>query len=314
MDMHEKISYGKGDIAIYRSYANPLNDLTPIPESSFTQQTNTLFATKLHIEVFGDTFMPAYTEGDNSNVVATATMTNFALRKAREFTGATQEGFLYYMGSSFLNQYAQMRALRVACRELLFVAAQITDDSGATVTPSDRLFAPQHDSYSTAELYVSRDNDKIIITAHQCGRLNMKLIKLTGSAFAAFDRDEYTTLPEVTDRPLYIYMDMSWRYGDVEDAISDDHSRYIHPQQVYDHVQHTFHDFVSMSIQHLVYEMGIRLLKRFPQMSEVQFRAENRLWDTASQAEGEDAKVYMDPRPPFGEIKLKLTRDDLSDG
>lgn len=314
MDMDHRISYGKGDIALYRSYATPLTGITPIPESSFTGERNTLFATKLHIEVFGDVFMPAYTEGDNSNVVATATMTNFALRKAREYTGATQEGFLYYIGKTFLDQYPQMEALRLQCQALPFVAAQITDDSGATVTQSDTLFAPQHDSYSIATLDMTRDDDNFAVTTHQCGRLNMKLIKLTGSAFAAFDRDEYTTLPELEDRPLYIYMDMWWRYTDVTDAISDDHSRYIHPQQVYDHVQHTFHDFVSMSIQHLVYEMGVRLLQRFPQMGEVQFRAENRLWDTAAQAEDESAKVYMDPRPPYGEIRLKLTRDDLSDG
>ena len=78
------------------------------------------------------------------------------------------------------------------------------------------------------------------------------------------------------------------------------HSKYIAPQQVYDHVRDTFHDFVSMSIQHLVWEMGMRLLKTFPQMGEVWFVAQNRKWDTASEVEGEDAKVFMDPRPPFG--------------
>lgn len=309
--MEHKISYGKGDIAIYRSYATHLEGLSPIAESSYKGQRNNLFATKVHIEVFGDTFMVAYTEGDNRQVVATATMTNFALLKAHEYTGATQEGFLYFLGQEFLNKYPQMEAMRLSSRELPFVAAPITNDSGETVEDSDKLFAPNHDSYSVASLDMTRGDNGIIITNHSMGRDNIKLIKLTGSAFAAFDRDEYTTLPEVKDRPLYIFMDMGWKYTDVADAVANTHENYISAHQVYDHIRHTFDDFVSMSIQHLVYEMGIRLLKTFPQMSDVWFRAENRLWETAAQVEGESHKVYMDPRPPYGEIKLKLDRDDL---
>ncbi|MEM9950674.1 MAG: factor-independent urate hydroxylase [Chloroflexota bacterium] len=311
--MENKISYGKGNIALYRSYPSPLTGLTPIPQSSYTGQTNNLFATDLHIEVFGDVFLPSYTEGDNSMVVPTATMTNFALRKARQFQGATQEGFLYFLGQQFLKQYAQMETLRLSIKELPFIPAPITNDGGETIEQSDRLFAPNYDSYHTASLDMTRDDSgKIIITAHDCGRMDMKLIKLTGSAFADFPRDEFTTLPDLQDRPLYIFMDMGWTYSDVNDAIHDDYSRYIAPQQVYDHVRHTFHDFVSMSIQHLVYEMGIRLLETFPQMESVWFVAQNRLWDTASEVDGEDAKVFMDPRPPYGEIKLKLTRDDVN--
>lgn len=310
--MDHKISYGKGNIALYRSYAKPLDGLTPIPESAFTGKNNNLFATDLDIEVFGDAFLPSYTEGDNSNVVATATMTNFALQKARLYPGATQEGFLYFLGQEMLKQYPIMESLRLTTKELPFIPAPITDDSGKTIAESDRLFAPNHDSYGLASLDVTRgDDDQIKITDHRCGRLDIKLIKLTGSAFADFARDDFTTLPDLKDRPLYIYLDMGWRYSDVNNAVSDNHSHYIHAQQVYDHLQHTFHDFVSMSIQHLVYEMGVRLLNRFPQMGEVWFDAQNRLWDTAAQAEDETAKVYMDPRPPYGKIALKLTRDDL---
>jgi urate oxidase len=66
-----------------------------------------------------------------------------------------------------------------------------------------------------------------------------------------------------------------------------------------------------MSIQHLVYEMGTRLLERFPQMAEVTFEAQNRLWDSAFVSEADERiKVYTDPRPPYGSIKLTLGRDE----
>jgi urate oxidase len=310
--MKTRISYGKGNISLYRTHATPLTNLPSIPESAFTGSTSTLFTSDVEVEVFGETFLAAYTHGDNSQVVATATMTNFILQKARLYTGATQEGFLYFLAEQMLAQYPTMEALRISTRELPFIQASITRDGGATVTPSATTFAANHDSYATVSLDVERDGGGgIKVTEHECWRLDMKLVKLTGNAFANFQRDEFTTLPALTDRLLYIYLDMGWRYSDIKDALSDDHSRYISAQQVYDHLQHTFHDFVNMSIQHLVYEMGMRLLKRFPQMGEVWFEAQNRLWEMTAQAEGEDAKVYMDPRPPYGMISLTLSRDDL---
>jgi urate oxidase len=44
----------------------------------------------------------------------------------------------------------------------------------------------------------------------------------------------------------------------------------------------------------------------FQEIDNIAFRAENRLWDTAQQAEG--AAVYTDARPPFGLITLSLDR------
>ena len=38
-----------------------------------------------------------------------------------------------------------------------------------------------------------------------------------------------------------------------------------------------FHQFVSLSIQHLVHEIGLRMLERWPQLDEVSFEATNRL-------------------------------------
>jgi urate oxidase/2-oxo-4-hydroxy-4-carboxy-5-ureidoimidazoline decarboxylase len=72
----------------------------------------------------------------------------------------------------------------------------------------------------------------------------------------------------------------------------------------------TFDDFVSMSIQHLVYEMGTRLLERFSGMSEVSFDAENRLWDTSKVSETDPkSRVFSDPKPAHGSIGLTLRRD-----
>ena len=77
-----------------------------------------------------------------------------------------------------------------------------------------------------------------------------------------------------------------------------------------DSVIATFDDFVSMSIQHLVHEMAIRLLDRFPAISELSFEAQNRLWDTSKVSETDPVrKVFSDPKPAHGFIGLTLRRD-----
>ncbi len=302
--MKHIISYGKGNIALYRSYAAPLSGLTPVPESAYHGQPNTIFAVDLEVEVLGDVFLPSYTHGDNSRVVPTATITNFALKKALSFSGATIEQFLRYLGNEYLTQYADMEALRLTASELPFHPIPLTNDAGQTSTPSDRLLAPTFDVHSVSELLINRAGAQTL----ESGLRGIKLIKLTGSAFDGFPRDEFTTLPERVDRPLYIFMEMGWHYTDLNDGLSADVSRYIAPRQVYDVVAHTFHEFVSMSIQHLLHEMGQRLLARFPQMSGVWFRAQNRLWDTAAEADDRPDKVFMDPRPPYGHIRYAVQR------
>jgi urate oxidase len=181
------------------------------------------------------------------------------------------------------------------------------DGFGASAT----LFSQNGDDSGTASLEVVRAGDDVRILDHQCGREDLHLIKVTGSSFANFVRDQYTTLPSVTDRPLYIYLDVAWRYVDVADAVSADHARYVAAEQVRDLVGTVFHEFVSMSIQHLLHEMGQRMLARFPQLAEVVFDGQNRLWDTVVVSD-KDAKIksYCDPRPPYGSIHVTLQRSE----
>ena len=298
------ISYGKNQVTLYRTYAAPLR-VAPIPESQFTGRANQLFAVAVDVEVFGDNFLPAYTEGDNRNVVATDTMKNVVLKQALAYKGATLEGFLHFLGTQFLATYEHIPALRVRGTEQPFGAASVPSSSG--FDSSAVLFSRSHNDAAYASIDLARDGAAYRLTAHQCGRTGLQLIKLTGSSFASFARDEHTTLPETIDRPLFIYLDVSWRYADPDDLLTG--RRYLAAEQVRDFVQVVFHEFNSKSIQHLVYEMGRRLLDRFPQLAAVGFEAQNRLWDTAFVADDGKTKVYCDPRPPYGLIRLNLERE-----
>jgi urate oxidase len=311
--MHTTIDYGKQHVACYRSYAAPLRGIQPIPESTFTGRDNILFAHDIGIQVFGDNFLAAYTEGDNRSVVATDTMKNVILQQALHYPGATLEGLLDWLGRYFLATYPQMEALCMTGSELPFAAASVPQNDGS-FAPSQVLFSQSHNDRSVAMLHLERAPDApetVLVRDHHCGRVGLQLMKVTGSSFADFVRDDNTTLPERNDRPLFVYIDVHWRYRDASQLLASDPAHYVPGEQVRDLMQTVFHRFVSKSIQHLLYEMGTRLLERFPQLAEVAFTGQNRLWDTAFVSEdNEQVNVYCDPRPPYGQIGLTLRREE----
>jgi urate oxidase len=75
-------------------------------------------------------------------------------------------------------------------------------------------------------------------------------------------------------------------------------------REIRDHFAATFDDFVSESIQHLVYEMGKRLLADREEIAQITFTAENHTRDPVGEDGGR--KVYTDPFPAQGLITLTL--------
>ena len=306
-EIEYEIGYGKLEVPVYRVYARPLLGVTPIPESSFTGRGNTLFAVEVSVEVLGDEFLPAYTRGDNSMVVATDSMKNFILRESVSFDGATLEGLLAFLGTGFIERYPQIRALRISGRELSFHPIAVPDTD--RFVPSAVLFAHTRGDFATAMLELNDATGEVAIVDHHCGRVDLQLMKITGSSFTSFVRDGYTTLPDRRDRPLYIFLDAQWRYANVADMVDPDPARYVPAEQIRDVIGAVFHEFVSESIQHLVHEIGTRILARFPQLVEISFTAQNRTRDPFAESEQDNkVRVYSDPFPAYGNITLTMRR------
>lgn len=250
--------YGKDAVSVYRI------------------EGERLFACEVRLIAEGEALETSYTEGDNSLVVATDSMKNFIHRTALDFSGASLNEFLDEVGRRFLDRYEHIETVYLHARQLAFARR-----SGLVL---QRLY----DDAAVAELVLGRGESK-----ERCGLEGLHLVKLAGSSFAGFVRDEYTTLPESTDRPLFVHLDAHWT-----------------PRAPHEEMRETFveafAELDSASIQQLVHEMGVRALERFPQLSEISFVAQNRLWDSAHENGG--AKVFTDARPPFGVIELTLAR------
>ena len=297
-----EISYGKASVPVFRHFATPLAGVPEVPESSFRGRDNVLFANEITVEVFGDNFLPAYTRGDNSSVVATDSMKNFILSQARDYEGATLEGYLGLLGSGFLERYEQMHEVRVSGRELPFDAAQVPGEGGFDASRVLRRRGPGE--HSVAALRYGRGEGGAELREQRSGRVEMELLKVEGSAFTRFVRDEYTTLPERSDRPLFILLDVHWSYADPQDALGQTPARYIAGEQARDVCAAVFDELVSESIQQLVHVMGRRLLERYPGLRSVELAARNMTRDPY----GDDRKVFVPPFPAFGTITLKMTR------
>jgi urate oxidase len=301
-----RISYGKLEVPVQCVGVAPLRGLPEIPESPVQDLSTGLLACEVSMEVLGQGFLAAYTEGDNRNVVATDTMKNVILRHALEYDGSALEGFLDALGHRFLGTYPEMEGLRLSARELPFEPVGV----GGFGARSDRLFSLGGGDRAIAELELERlDDGGVGLVDARSGQVGMRLLKTTGSAFTRFARDDATTLPERADRPLFVHLDVHWSYADPADALARDPARYVAAAQVRDVVATVFHDFVSESIQHLVHAMGTRLLERFPVLREVAFNAQNHTYDPVPGMDPDAGRrAYTAAFPAWGLITLTLSR------
>ena len=258
------------------------------------------FAASVDIDVFGERFMSSYTEGDNREVVATDTMKNFVYATAAQFEGRSLEAYVTFLGRQLLTTYPQMERIRVTAREVPLDAGHNVHDA------SDVVFRMTRDDAAMAHADFARSGADIAISDARSGIERMRLLKTTGSSFAAFARDGYTTLPDLADRPLTIRMDVHWRYMEISDATGEGKG-HVAAEIVRRAVELCYHDFNSRSIQELVHEIGQRLLKGFPSLGTVEFSAENHTPDAVAEGKG-DVRVFAEPRQTFGKIGLVLRR------
>jgi len=257
-------SYGKDAVSVYRIAGD------------------SLFACEVRVILRGAAFEPSYTEGDNSMIVATDSMKNFVHMMGLEYEGSALEEFVELVGSRLLERYDHIDGVQVSAKQVPFESI------------GGNAMRRRYDAYAVADLDLDRSG---VVSARSAWN-GLHLIKLTGSSFAGFIRDEYTTLPEAKDRPLFVHMNVGWTSADFSDCAP--------AEEVRDLAVSTFSAVSSASIQELVHQIGVQILERFPQIAAIDFYAENRLWDTAQTGVG--ATVYTDARPPFGVITLTLER------
>jgi urate oxidase len=271
--------YGKGDIIVYR-----LNR-----DGKTAAGASPVFGANITILIYGDTFWPTYTTGDNTGLIATDSMKNFVQREMLNWQGVDLEDCCGFLASKFLNTYPQVEGVQMSAVEIPY----------APLPGSNVAFAPAGPDRAVARLELNREG----IVELASGIRDFKLLRLGGSAFQGFVRDEYTTLPDIANRPLHMWLDLEWTYAAAPAAFSSG----VITADVRRMVREVFHGFQSGSIQQVIYQIGTKMLGEIPAIAEVHLEASNRTWDTIAER-GDELGVYTEARPPFGCLGLRLKR------
>jgi len=269
--------YGKGDVIAYR-----LNRDGKVPPGQ-----SPVFGASVLMLVYGDAFWRTYTEGDNSGLVATDSMKNFIQRETMNYAGDELPEYCHFLAKTFIDRYSQVEGIQVSAVEIPYAGV------GGGVA-----FAPSGPERATARVELTRSD----IAEATAGLRGFRLLRLGGSAFVGFVRDEYTTLPDIHNRPLHMWLDIEWQYGDPRVAFGAGDA-----DRVRQLVHRVFTSFESGSIQQVIYQIGSRVLADLPAIREVHLEANNRTWDTIAER-GDDLGIYTDARPPYGCLGLRLTR------
>jgi urate oxidase / 2-oxo-4-hydroxy-4-carboxy-5-ureidoimidazoline decarboxylase len=271
--------YGKGDVIVYRLHR----------EGNQPQGQSPFFGANVLLLIYGEAFWSTYTTGDNTNLVATDSMKNFIQRETMNFTGGDLESFCRFLAEKFLNTYPQAEGAQVTASEIPYAA-----DGSSQVS-----FAPAGPDRAYARIELGRQGPMEI----RSGIQGFKLLRLGGSAFYGFVRDQYTTLPEIKNRPLHMWLDVEWSYCSAEAGFSKGAVTAATRKVVHE----VFAGFESGSIQQIIYQIGNRMLQDIPAIEEIHLEANNRTWDAIVE-QGESLGVYTDARPPYGCLGLTLHR------
>ena len=270
--------YGKGDVIVYR-----LNRTGPR-----ASQAGAVFGARVLMLVYGDAFWRTYTEGDNTGLIATDSMKNFIQRESINFDGCDLEGLCRFLAEKFLRTYSQVEGLQITAEEIPY--------SRINGSPA---FAPAGPERAFTRIEVNRRG----LVEAVSGLKGFKLLRLGGSAFVGFVRDEYTTLPELHNRPLHMWLDVDWTYRNPDAAFCEGSVT----ARVHEIVRQVFATFESGSIQQVIYQMGTNVLKGVTDIAEIHLEANNRTWDTIAE-QRDEIGIYTDARPPYGCLGLTLRR------
>ena len=153
----------------------------------------------------------------------------------------------------------------------------------------------------TATIKVSRDETRI-----GAGIDDLLVLKSGKSAFTGYPRDEYTTLPETTDRILAPSMTASWLYGSTE---VDFHSLF---EAVRGRLLDTFAAHNSLSVQHTLYAMAQDVIDHVADVTAVRLVMPNKHHlpvDLSKLGLENKNEIFVATEEPFGLIEASVTRN-----
>lgn len=225
-------------------------------------------------------FEASYRDGDNSLVLPTDTMKNTVYALATDPAVEHPESFGLLLARHFLGRLSHVRRVKIDIDGYLW---HRQDRFAFTAGPPHRRRAS-----------IDAGREDVLVEAGVSGYLMMKT---TGSAFEGFLKDEYTTLPEASDRILATSLDATWLYT------GDDISWGTSWHGVMKLLTDTFAEHASKSVQHTLYAMGEAVLEQCEHIAHIRLTMPNKHYLPTRHAD-----VFIPTDEPHGQIDAVLSR------
>lgn len=236
-------------------------------------------------------FGSAYTDGDNSVVIATDTMKNTVYALAGEHLTGPIETFGFALGRHLLASGPQVEAVNV----------RIQEHAWRRIGDAPDAFARDGSSTRTATVRVDGTREEA-----RPGIADLSVMKTGRSAFAGFPRDRFTTLRETDDRIMATKVTAEWLL-DADPSIDFDASF----EAVRSTFLEVFADHDSVSVQASIWIVGKAILERHPEIGEISMSMPNLhhfVVDLRPFGIENDREVFLATTEPHGLIEATVRR------
>jgi urate oxidase len=246
------------------------------------------------ISLEGD-FAEAYLTDSNGPVVATDTMKNTLTVLAHDDPADFLENYALRVAEYFLSKFAQVEKVRLRLEEKIWDRAEFEG------VPHEHMFTGAL-ARNTIRLEATRE-----ATALFGGLQHWDLLKTTGSGFAGFPRDEFTTLPETTDRILATRAELEWQY-----LPPWPHDYAAVRKKIQEISLRVFAGEYSPSVQRTLFRMGEEVLAGVPEIGQLRLAMPNKHYLPLNlSAFGRPAKqdiLFLPTDEPHGQIEAVVGR------
>jgi urate oxidase len=238
----------------------------------------------------------AYLTGDQSNVLPTDTQKNTAYAFAKSKGIDSIEAFGLELANHFVTDIEPVEGARIEIEEYAWERA-VVDGS-----EHDHTWLRKGQEVRTAAVTVDATGTYVI-----GGLKDLVLLKSTGSEFAGFLKDEFTTLPETHDRVMATALEARWRFSTTD----------VPWDEVYPEIKRLmvkeFATLQSLALQQTLWHMGTAAMEAFPFIAEVRLRAPNKHhfdYDLDRFGLENRGEVFWAADRAYGLIEATLLRDD----
>lgn len=270
-------NYGKSRVRLLKVARN--GDLHSIQE------------TTVKIALEGD-FEEIHTVGDNSLCLPTDTMKNTVYALAAQTAEIEEiESFAMRLSEHFLSNNRQVSRVIIEIVEHGWTRMENGE-------PHPHSFIKGSNEQRTTKISATRDGAMV-----ESGIEDLIVLKTTKSGFVGYIKDQYTTLPETSDRVFATSITAKWNYKS-SDAIEIWHD-------VRQTIIETFAAHDSLSVQHTLYAMGEAVLEKFTGIAEISLSLPNIHYlpvDVSRFGLENDNRIFLPTDEPHGLIEARLAR------